>query len=741
MANILKAITEGTSETVGGAVKTTAKRAMSNVPNPAEAVYNLGLGIGPLLRSIADKAKSKDKQPATEKQQKAAAQQDTKHINKMVAQLTLSNSLLKEIRGLHIKQIAALNKQGTVSGGLKGRGLVPRRERDIQGGSVSAASQMLQGPRGQDQKEEGMGFGTKLAYGAVGLFALSKLMNQDLKDALGNLAGGLYKELKPVLVDGISNVISNAWNTEPVYTAIAGLFIAHVTGVLGFATKMAQAAIGTYNLSEKAASKYKTEPVTGQPSPTSIQPKAAKVDPNLAKAQAEYNRLINSADAADRYQAAQKAAAKFGVADVESVRQAPTEPVAQTKPTTTAMGRASSFIRGAGWFGTALTLGQGAAEYWNASEAEKKGEIDRKEAAQRKGGAVGSTGGALAGGVAGGITGGNIGMALGGAIGALFGGVGAVPGAAIGRVLGTLAGGYFGSKAGGEGGQIIGSAVGGINADTGRVNAQSTPEAMGDSSFDLARYRDLVGQHESTNNYAADNHVGFLGRYQFGAAALEQFGLLKPGASKGRDRGAQSAVYDPSAWAPGYSLEGFLGSPALQDKVMELYTSAHYNALVKAGVIKSDMSGEDIASRLYTAHAGGVGGAVDYFKNGKSRRDFHFGEAASTASAASKMKGAWSSNMATTPAHSTPSGITPSALSSTSATAGVAFADTQKTLDSLVKVLGGENQAPININQIVTQALRDHGQGGGGAPQPRRNTPNGGNAAQRNAEHATPAGF
>ena len=167
---------------------------------------------------------------------------------------------------------------------------------------------------------------------------------------------------------------------------------------------------------------------------------------------------------------------------------------------------------------------------------------------------------------------------------------------------------------------------------------------------------------------------------------------------------------------------------------MQMYTSAHYNALQKAGIIKTGMANDEIAARLYTAHAGGVGGAIDLFKHGRSRTDFHFGEAASTASAANKMKSGWASGTITPPHFNANENISASSVSSSSAMTGAAFAGAQDTLNALLQALDDKNTQQINLQQIFNQAKAESGGGGGG---PKRTGPSGSDAAAKNAVHAT----
>lgn len=137
------------------------------------------------------------------------------------------------------------------------------------------------------------------------------------------------------------------------------------------------------------------------------------------------------------------------------------------------------------------------------------------------------------------------------------------------------------------------------------------------------------GRKYGNANYGSKTNFGYEGAFGTGSQALEQAGLLKPGATKKyrNNNSSQAAIYQPDAWADGYSREQYLKSPELQHKVYRTITKFNYDALKNKGVIKPGMSQDEIAGRLYAAAHGGAGGAEKYFVHGKDTRDFKFKDA------------------------------------------------------------------------------------------------------------------
>jgi hypothetical protein len=173
-------------------------------------------------------------------------------------------------------------------------------------------------------------------------------------------------------------------------------------------------------------------------------------------------------------------------------------------------------------------------------------------------------------------------------------------------------------------------------------NQSTSPSPAG---FDYDKYKELVAKQESGNNYKIDNKVGFLGKYQFGAQALETFGYLKKGSSKGNN----NAVYDPNNWTGKDGMKNkddFLNNLQVQEDLMKKYTKMNMVGLDKAGVMKGvEGDGAAISSRLYAAHHGGVGGAKALFLEGKDTKDIYLPNA-SVGKSATNMASLYSSGSA-----------------------------------------------------------------------------------------------
>jgi len=130
------------------------------------------------------------------------------------------------------------------------------------------------------------------------------------------------------------------------------------------------------------------------------------------------------------------------------------------------------------------------------------------------------------------------------------------------------------------------------------------------TNLDFDAYKNKVGYFESRGNYAQPpNKFGYVGKYQFGAQALETLGYLKSGSYS---RFKNKALLDPNNWKNGLSLETFLNSPGLQDEAFAKLTKNNFDTLKSKGVVNENMTSDQLSGWLYVAHGVGAGGAIKF---------------------------------------------------------------------------------------------------------------------------------
>lgn len=130
-------------------------------------------------------------------------------------------------------------------------------------------------------------------------------------------------------------------------------------------------------------------------------------------------------------------------------------------------------------------------------------------------------------------------------------------------------------------------------------------------NLDYASYSSEVAKRESggAGGYKAENSLGFLGKYQMGAAALEDAGLLKKGTYADKSTSNKQKVDNPSNWTLPGGKEAFLNNGELQEKVMKSYTARNFKSLLNMGIITAKSLKNQVAGYLAAAHLVGPGGA------------------------------------------------------------------------------------------------------------------------------------
>lgn len=134
--------------------------------------------------------------------------------------------------------------------------------------------------------------------------------------------------------------------------------------------------------------------------------------------------------------------------------------------------------------------------------------------------------------------------------------------------------------------------------------------------IDYASYAEEIGKKESGGKYDTVNSIGYVGKYQFGAMALEDMGLVK----KGVGRKGQKALDNPENWTIPGGKSAFLQNAQLQEDTMKRYTMQNFLSLSRLGVIKKDTTPQQVAGYLAASHLLGPGGALA-LSQGKSGSD------------------------------------------------------------------------------------------------------------------------
>lgn len=156
------------------------------------------------------------------------------------------------------------------------------------------------------------------------------------------------------------------------------------------------------------------------------------------------------------------------------------------------------------------------------------------------------------------------------------------------------------------------------------VGEQPAPDEKYFGSLNKTQYDNLkAGIAKKESGEAADpykvvekKHGNYLGKYQVGAAKLVDQGYISKEAYQ---KYGTSAVQHPDAWTGKDGItdkNAFLGSPAIQEQVMDKMLANNMKTLARSGGIDpSETDPGKLGGLLYTAHNQGEGNAVKFLKS------------------------------------------------------------------------------------------------------------------------------
>ena len=148
---------------------------------------------------------------------------------------------------------------------------------------------------------------------------------------------------------------------------------------------------------------------------------------------------------------------------------------------------------------------------------------------------------------------------------------------------------------------------------------------------EMSSLASTLAQRESGGNQFIENKWGYLGLYQFGAAALTEVGLIdrnkfdaavkqNPGIANGSDARAHKAfLANPSNWTIPGGKDTFLMDKSMQDRALATMMNKNKVTMERKGIQFS--SSADLSGMLLGAHLKGVGNAIKYKTTGADSKD------------------------------------------------------------------------------------------------------------------------
>jgi hypothetical protein len=150
------------------------------------------------------------------------------------------------------------------------------------------------------------------------------------------------------------------------------------------------------------------------------------------------------------------------------------------------------------------------------------------------------------------------------------------------------------------------------------------------SVANIKRLMDKIGESESSSvpggrqNYREKNKLGYVGKYQFGYAALATLGYVKQFDGNDPRNKDNKNLENSSLWLNKNglkSLEDYYKNGTVQELIMFKNLEYSYNFLKRKGAISNTDPPDKVAGLLSAAHIGGIGGALQLATKGITYSD------------------------------------------------------------------------------------------------------------------------
>lgn len=167
-----------------------------------------------------------------------------------------------------------------------------------------------------------------------------------------------------------------------------------------------------------------------------------------------------------------------------------------------------------------------------------------------------------------------------------------------------------------------------------KVTNMTTSKSLTVTGLTYAQTKALLlalAKRESNGNYQAENKFGYLGAYQFGAAALVDVGLIsqakyavaiksKSGIANGANATNHKAFLDDdNNWVLSGGKSAFLNAQSVQDEAIVKLMNRNARTMTVKGVYVGNA--EHKAGLLMAAHLKGAGNAIKFAQTGIATKD------------------------------------------------------------------------------------------------------------------------
>lgn len=211
MASLVGAVYKGTTKAASATVGATYSKVAGQIPTPTRAIYNLGLGVGPLLESIvSEMGKGKPKPTSNQQTSQDSSKATAEGLRSVAVQISSLSNIMSDLRNIALMQL----KENKASNQRLRQLEIQRRfgeQEDIIEKIKSPLSSLITKTNEEKKSEGGIldKFSPALGMIKTGLgvaltaFLVDKYLPQTSK-AIKDAIGDAYDSLKPQITSAVT---------------------------------------------------------------------------------------------------------------------------------------------------------------------------------------------------------------------------------------------------------------------------------------------------------------------------------------------------------------------------------------------------------------------------------------------------------------------------------------------------------------------------------------------------------
>lgn len=228
MASLVGAVYKGTTKAASATVGAAYSKVAGEIPTPSRAIYNLGLGIGPILESIVSEMSKGKPKPSQNQNQDVSTKATAEGLRMVAVQISSLSNIMSDLRNIALMQLKENKASNQRLRQLEVQKRFGEQEDIIE--KIKAPLSSLVSPKGDKQGEGVLGdFSSAMGMIKTGLavalsaFLVDRFLPETSK-AIKDSVRDAYNYLSPIISENIRDAFNEALKEIPGLARIKELF-------------------------------------------------------------------------------------------------------------------------------------------------------------------------------------------------------------------------------------------------------------------------------------------------------------------------------------------------------------------------------------------------------------------------------------------------------------------------------------------------------------------------------------